>query len=36
VYETHLRTQRLHMKIIGGWTSNLYILIIEQIDSLES
>jgi hypothetical protein len=24
------------MKIIGGLTSNLYVLIIEQIDSLES
>jgi hypothetical protein len=33
---THLRSWRLHMKIIGGRTSNLYILIIEQIDSLES
>jgi hypothetical protein len=24
------------MKIIGGQTSNLYVLIIEQMDSLES
>jgi hypothetical protein len=26
---THLGSRRLHMKIIGGRTSNLYILIIE-------
>jgi hypothetical protein len=32
----HLESRRLHMKIIGGRTSNLYVLIIEQIDSLES
>jgi hypothetical protein len=33
---THLGSWRLHVKIIGGRTSNLYVLIIEQIDSLES
>jgi hypothetical protein len=33
---THLGSRRLHMKIIGGPTSNLYVLIIEQMDSLES
>jgi hypothetical protein len=32
----HLGSRRMHMKIIGGRTSNLYVLIIEQIDSLES
>jgi hypothetical protein len=30
---THLGSPRLHMKIIGGQT---YVLIIEQMDSLES
>jgi hypothetical protein len=30
---THLGSRRLHVKIIGGWTSNLYVLIIEQMHS---
>jgi hypothetical protein len=33
---THLGSRRFHMKIIGGRTSNLYVLIIEQIYSLDS
>jgi hypothetical protein len=32
---THLGSRRLHMKIIGGRTSNLYVLIIEHMDILE-
>jgi hypothetical protein len=36
VWGTHLGSWRLHMKIIGGQTSNLYGLIIEQMDILES
>jgi hypothetical protein len=32
---THLGSRRLHMKIIGGRISNLYVSINEQINSLE-
>jgi hypothetical protein len=33
---TNLGSLKLHMKIIGGRTSNLYVLIIEQMESLEN
>jgi hypothetical protein len=36
VCETHLGNRRLHTKNIGGRTSNLYVLIIELMGSLES
>jgi hypothetical protein len=32
----HLGSLRLHMKIIGRRTSHLYVLIVEQMESLES
>jgi hypothetical protein len=33
---THLGSCGLHVKIIGVHTSNLYVLMIEQRDSLET